>query len=109
VALAAKALLGGSAFPLRAVLALVFLFPLPVIGPGTLAAWADALVGRAVRVSGAEALASRRAGWSLRLPDGHFAEFILWNPWPDLEPGRRYMLLLGARSRVVVERPEPEP
>ena len=62
--LAAKALLLEFALPLRGLLGLVFAFPPPVLGPGTLTAWADALSGRAVRVTGAEALASRRAGWS---------------------------------------------
>ena len=70
--------------------------------------FADALSGAAVQVAGAEALASRRAGWSLRLPDGHFAEYVLWNPWEPLQPGRRYTVVHGRRSRVLVARPLPE-
>jgi hypothetical protein len=69
---------------------------------------ADALSGAAVQVAGAEALTSRRAGWSLRLPDGHFAEYVLWNSWEPLQPGRRYTVVLGRRSRVLVARPELE-
>ncbi len=82
--------------------------------PGPFLVWAastgllDALAGRAVEVTGAVALQSRRSGYSLKLPDGHFAEFPLFNPYPALEPGRRYGLTLGRWSRVIVEPPRPE-
>ena len=90
--------------------------------------WAAALAlggatqGAAVRVDGAVALASRRAGWSLRLPDGRFAEFILhnpWaplvtdaryaavhNPWAPLVTDARYAAVRGRLSRVIVRPPE---
>jgi len=109
VALGLKALLGTTLFVVfRIALALVFVFPLPVIAPGTLAAFADAILGRAERVTGAEALPSRRAGWSLQLPDGRFAEYVLWNPWGDLVAGKRYTVTIGARSRVLVAEPVEE-
>lgn len=68
----------------------------------------DALSGRAERSTGAVALHSRRAGYSLQLPDGRFVEFILWNPWQPIHPGRRYTVTFGRRSRVLVRPPEPE-
>jgi len=92
----------------RLVAAAAFAFPLPVLGPGAFAALSDALTGRAVRVEGAVALASRRAGWSLRLPSGLFAEYLLWNPWLPLTPSRTYTVVHGERSRVLVEPPREE-
>jgi hypothetical protein len=68
----------------------------------------DAALGRAVEVSGAVALRSRRSGYSLQLPDGHFAEFPLFNPGSRLEPGHRYRVTVGRYSRVIVEPPRPE-
>jgi len=82
--------------------------------PGPFLVWAastgvlDAALGKAVEVSGAVALQSRRSGYSLRLPDGRFAEFPLFNPGPKLEPGRRYGVTVGRWSRVIVEPPRPE-
>jgi len=70
-----------------------------------LMAWLDALIGGAVTASGARALPSRRAGHSLRLPDGHFVEFILHNPWAPLVPGRIYNVTYGRFSRVLVAPP----
>jgi len=99
---------GSGLWPLRV---LVGLF-LAVLG--AYVAWAgslgirDAVAGRAERVAGAVALQSRRAGYSLRLPDGSFVELILWNPWQPLVPGRRYTVTFGRHSRVLVRPPEPE-
>lgn len=69
---------------------------------------ADAALGRAERASGAVALQSRRAGYSLQLPDGRFLEFILWNQWEALVPGERYTVTFGRRSQVLVRAPERE-
>jgi hypothetical protein len=66
----------------------------------------DAMLGRAREVEGAVALASRRSGYSLQLPDGRFAELVL-----GLQPlvaGRRYTVLIGRWSNVVVAPPRPE-
>lgn len=70
----------------------------------------DALFGRAIEVQGAVALTARqrRAGYSLRLPDGHFAEFLMRNPWEPLVPGARYTVVIGRRSRVLVAPPRPD-
>jgi hypothetical protein len=70
---------------------------------------ADVIRGRTTRVEHAVALPSRRAGYSLRLPDGHYAEFILFNPWGPLAAGRQYTLVMGKHSRVIVEPPLLEP
>lgn len=93
----------------RGAWALVFgavgLFPLGPARRGL----ADALDGAAVEVTDAVALDARgrRAGYSLRLPDGRFAEFLLWNPGPALVPGARYRLLLARRSRTIAATPAP--
>jgi hypothetical protein len=71
-------------------------------------ALADSVLGRAVRVANAVALPSRRAGYSLRLPDGRFAEFIFHNPWAALRAHRRYAVVLGRYSRVIVAPPVEE-
>lgn len=82
---------------------------------GAFVAWAaslglrDVALGQAERVQGAVALQSRRWGNSLQLPGGGFAEFILWNPWKALAPGRRYTVTYGRHSKVLVREPEPEP
>jgi hypothetical protein len=68
----------------------------------------DVVQGRAVRESGAVALRSRRSGYSLQLPSGRFVEFILWNPWQPLVPGRRYTVTFGRVSGVLVAPPEVE-
>ncbi|MFO0598933.1 MAG: hypothetical protein U0228_26735 [Myxococcaceae bacterium] len=69
---------------------------------------ADALLGDAVETRGARPLKSRRSGYSLRLPDGKFVEYVLYNPWPSLEAERTYTVVYGKFSRVLVARPEPE-
>jgi hypothetical protein len=95
-----------------ALLRLLFLgFALPAWFVGSTAglAFADALLGRAIDVPGAVALRSRRMGYSLKLPDGHFAEFILFNPWGALVAEQRYAVTIGRYSRVVVQAPRPEP
>lgn len=70
----------------------------------------DALVGEAVEVAHAVALQpkQRRAGYSLRLPDGHFAEFLVKNPGEPLVPDARYTVVIGRRSRVLVAPPRRE-
>jgi hypothetical protein len=107
--LAIQLAFGASLWPLRIaaglVLAPLALFLLWAAGLGLV----DALLGRAERASGALALQSRRAGYSLQLPDGRFVEFILWNPWQPVVPGRRYTVVFGRRSMVLVRPPEPEP
>lgn len=65
----------------------------------------DAVLGQAVRTSGARPLKSRRSGYSLRLPDGRFVEYVLYNPWPALEQGQTYTVTYGRFSRVMVEPP----
>ncbi len=82
------------------------LFPLRM----SVLALADALRGRAVRIDGAIALDAkgRRRGFSLSLPQGGFAEFVLFNPWEALVPGQRYTVVIGERSKVVVEPPSPD-
>jgi hypothetical protein len=84
-------------------------FVLPAVFLGWTAglAFADAVEGQALEVDGAVALRSRAAGFSLRLPDGHYAEFILFNPWQALVPERHYRVTIGRRSRVLVARPAP--
>jgi len=95
-------------WPLRAAVGLF------LAGLGLYVAWAaslglrDAALGQAERAGGAVALQSRRAGYSLQLPDGSFVEFILWNPWGPLQPGRRYTVTFGRHSKVLVRPPEPE-
>jgi hypothetical protein len=104
----AGALTGDHALLVRAAAVLVCL-PL-----GAFLGWngglglADALVGHAREVAGAVALASRRSGYSLQLPDGRFAEFVLFNPWEPLVPGRHYTVVMGRWSRVVVSPPRPQ-
>lgn len=91
------------------VLFLGFALPASFLGYSAGLAFADAVVGRAVEVGGAVALRDRRMGYSLRLPDGHFAEFILFNPWGALVPEARYGVTIGRYSRVLVQPPRPEP
>lgn len=99
---------GQGLWPVRAGVAL-FLAAL-----GAYVAWAaslglrDAALGRAERASGAVALQSRKAGYSLQLPDGSFVEYVLWNPWGPLVPGQRYTVTFGRHSKVLVRAPEPE-
>ncbi len=69
-------------------------------------AWTDALLGQAVRERGATALASRRAGVSLRREGGRFVEYLLWNPWTTLQAGGRYTVVFGRHSGVLVAPPE---
>lgn len=82
------------------------LFPLRM----SVLALADAVRGRAVRIQGAIALDARgrRRGFSLSLPQGGFAEFVLFNPWEALVPGQRYTVVIGERSKVIVEPPSPD-
>ena len=90
---------------LRLLLAVLFGVPAAFLGWTAALAFADAAVGRAVRVTAAQALRSRRSGVSFRLPDGRSAEFLLYNPWEPLKPGQKYDLVIGRCSRVLVEAP----
>lgn len=83
------------------VFALVGLFP----ASQSRFALLDAVLGEAIVVDGAVALHSRKSGLSFSLPNGRFGEFLLWNSWDALVPGATYSLVLGRRSRVIVERP----
>lgn len=69
-------------------------------------AFLDALLGRAVRVTGAVALKPRGlSGVSFRVPGSRPAEFLLYNPWQPLETGAPYSVVVGRWSRVIVEPP----
>lgn len=69
-------------------------------------AFLDALLGRAVKVSGAIALEpARLSGVSFRVAGERTAEFLLYNPWQPLETGARYAIVVGRWSRVLVEPP----
>ncbi len=83
------------------VLALVGLFPASQARFALL----DAVLGEAIVVDGAVALHSRKSGLSFSLPNGRFGEFLLWNSWEPLVAGATYSLVLGRRSRVIVEAP----
>jgi hypothetical protein len=90
---------------------LALLVSVPIFGflaSNALKGLADAVTGQTREVQGAEALASNRSGLSFRLPDGGFAEFVLYNPWQPLAAGRRYTLVIGRWSRVVLAPPRPE-
>lgn len=110
----AALLVRGAAAPerhllLRASAGFLFGVPCAFLGWTAVLAFADALTGSALRVTGAVALASRRNGHSLKLPDGRFAEYVLWNPWQKtLVPHAAYAVVIGRFSRVLVEPPEPE-
>jgi hypothetical protein len=91
--------------------ALALLVSVPIaafLASNALKAFADALLGEVREVRGAEALASNRSGLSFRLPDGRFAEFVLFNPWQPLVAGRRYTVVIGRWSRVVLAPPTLE-
>ncbi len=109
VALTLKGTLDAERHVVVRLLSGLFALPAWFVGWTALLAFADALLGEAREITGAIALHSRKAGYSLKLPDGHFAEFILWNPWPvELMPDRAYTVVIGRRSRVMVAPPEPQ-
>jgi hypothetical protein len=88
--------------------ALALLVSVPIaafLASNALKAFADAVLGQVREVHGAEALGSNRSGLSFRLPDGRFAEFVLFNPWQPLVAGRRYTVVIGRWSRVVLAPP----
>lgn len=68
----------------------------------------DMALGEAVRATGAAPLKRRWAGHSLKLPDGRFVEYILYNPWQPLRQGETYTVLFGRRSAVLVAPPRAE-
>ncbi|MHB8875937.1 MAG: hypothetical protein ACYC8T_19790 [Myxococcaceae bacterium] len=107
-ALALEALSRSAWGPLRFAAMLLFAAPSPFLGFAASLALADALLGRAVEEPGAVALASTRSGYSLPLPSGRFAEFLLFNPGPPLRAGVRYRVLIGRYSRVLVAAPVEE-
>jgi hypothetical protein len=127
VALAAKALLlaaiavlfvvlaraawANAAWPLPARLLGAVLFAVGGSFPAAAAylGLADALLGEALEASGARPLASRRSGYSLRLPGGRFVEYVLFNPWGPLDAGRTYRVTFGRYSSVLVAPPVAEP
>lgn len=94
---------------LRLIALVLFGAPLLFLGWFSMLAFADALIGQAVEVSGAVALAPKRRRWgvSFRLPDGRAAEFILFNQWEPLEAHATYTVVVGRWSRVLVEAPRP--
>ena len=107
-ALVVRALSADVALVVRGVAAVLFGVPALFLVSVSRLALADAVLGEAVRIGGAEALASRKAGYSLKLPSGGFAEYLLYNPWPPLTAGHRYTVLVGRRSRVLVEPPRAD-
>lgn len=108
VALLLVALAGGAHPAIKAVALVLFGVPAAFLLSVSRHAFLDAVVGEAVRITAAEALPSRSAGYSLRLPTGRFAEYLLYNPWERLTPGRRYTVVVGRRSLVLVEPPVAE-
>lgn len=92
----------------RVALALGFCACGAFLAGGAVRDFADAWIAEARQTEGAVALASRRAGYSLRLPDGHFVEFILHNPWQPLRADARYTVTYGRFSRVLVAPPRLE-
>ena len=105
--IAVEALRGDHAWWARA-LALLTVFPAPFLVMAGCRGALDALVGEAVQIDGAVALSSkgRRTGYSVKLPDGRFAEFPLFNPYPALSPGKSYAVVVGRWSNVIVEPPK---
>ena len=71
-------------------------------------AGADVIFGKAIKVSGAQPLPSRRAGISFRLADGGTAEYLLVNQWKPTEKDRKYGLTIGRWSHVIIEEPRDE-
>jgi hypothetical protein len=98
----------GWAFAWRAPLATAFALVGAFLAAGSIRAWADACLAQGCQAEGAVALASRRAGYSLKLPSGRFVEFILFNPWGPLTAGARYTVVYGKYSRILVTPPQPE-
>ena len=103
--LARAALMPGGVIVLRLAGGIVFSVCAVFLGWTAALAFADAVLGRAVSVTG-KALRSRRGGVSFRLSDGRSAEFLLYNPWEALVPEQQYALVVGRYSRVLVERPK---
>ena len=91
---------------LRVGVAGLFGFQAAFLGWASWLAFLDAALGAALRESGAEPLASRRSGRSMRLPGGRYLEYLLWNSWAPLESGCRYTVTYGRASGVLVARPE---
>jgi hypothetical protein len=88
------------------IVGLLTAFPAPFLVAVSRWGLLDALQGEARSTEGtALDRKGRRWGYSLRLPDGHFAEFPLFNPGTALVPGQKYALVVGRWSRVIVEPP----
>jgi hypothetical protein len=90
-------------------LALLTAFPAPFLIMAASRGLFDAALGQAIRVDHAVALTpkGRRTGYSVKLPNGRFAEFPLFNPYPALVPGKAYTVVVGRWSNVIVEPPNP--
>jgi hypothetical protein len=78
------------------------------LGWTTWLASADVIFGKAIKVSGAQALPSRKSGISFRLTDGGTAEYLLVNQWKPTELNRKYGLTIGRFSHVIIEEPRDE-
>jgi hypothetical protein len=104
--IAVEAVRGDHAWWARA-LALLTVFPAPFLVMAASRGVFDAVQGHAVQIDGAVALDAkgRRIGYSVKLPDGRFAEFPLFNPYPALTPGKSYAVVVGRWSNVIVEPP----
>ena len=110
VALTAAIVAGGDRhWAVRVLFGPVFLLPAAFLGWTTALAFADVARGEARRIAGARPLASRRSGVSFQLPDGHYAEFVLHNPWGAPRQDRTYTVTVGRHSGVLVAPPEEEP
>jgi hypothetical protein len=78
------------------------------LGWTTWLAGADVLFGKAIKVSGAQPLPSRRSGISFKLADGGTAEYLLVNTWAPTAKDRKYGLTIGRYSHVIIEEPRDE-
>ena len=78
------------------------------LGWTTFLGMADAALGKAIKVSGATPLPSRKSGISFRLADGGTAEYLLVNSWAPTQQGHSYGLTIGRFSHVIIEEPRDE-
>ena len=71
-------------------------------------ALADVFIGKAIKVTGAQPLPSRKSGISFRLAGGGSAEYLLVNSWAKTQLGHTYGLTIGRYSHVIIEEPRDE-
>lgn len=71
-------------------------------------AWADVIFGKAIKVTGARPLPSRKSGVSFRLAGGGSAEYLLVNSWAKTQLDHSYGLTIGRYSHVIIEEPRDE-